>query len=153
MFTWKTGVSINLYAFLIALVIRNSSISDVENDSIRIIKECNFIEKSKSKNVLNHTVDNCNFNEIYAYPNRFILFFFSSYLHHFINKSKSLFVSSEMVQLHGSNISLDHKFKVSSSHEYDTLFLLLKNSGQVLAWQLTWGTSFKQVFPLLKNIY
>ena len=45
-------------------MINNSSISDAENDSIRIIKECNFIiEKNKSKNVLNHTVDKCNFNK------------------------------------------------------------------------------------------
>ena len=95
-------------------MINDSSISDLENDSVRITKECSFItEKNKLKNVLNHTVDNCNFNQMHAYPNWFILF--SSYLHHFINKTKSLFVTSEMVQLRGSNISLNHihlKFQV-----------------------------------------
>ena len=46
----KTGKSMNLYEFLITSVINGSSISAVEN-SIRIIKECNFIiEKNRSKN-------------------------------------------------------------------------------------------------------
>ena len=62
--------------------------------------------------------------------------FFSSYLHYFINKTKSLLVTSEMVQLRGSNISLDHTFKASSnaglvhfnkwSIKYDLLFFVLK---------------------------
>ena len=68
-----------------------------------------------------------------------------------------------MVKLRGSTISLDHTFKVSSnvglfhlnkwSIQYDSLFLVLNESGQVLAWQLTRGTSFKQVYTLLKNVY
>ena len=49
----------NIYAFLNKSVINGSSISDVEN-SIRMMKECNFIiEKNRSKNLLNHTEENC----------------------------------------------------------------------------------------------
>ena len=67
-----------------------------------------------------------------------------------------------MVKLRGSTTSLDHTFKVSSnvgffhlnkwSIQYDSLALVLNESGHVLARQLTRCTSFKQVYTLLKNV-
>ena len=68
-----------------------------------------------------------------------------------------------MVKLRGSTTSLDHTFKVSSnvgffhlnkwSVQYDSLVLVLNESGHVLARQLTRCTSFKQVYTLLKKVY
>ena len=94
---------------------------------------------------------------MHAYPCRFILFqLFTSFY-----QQSEQFVTSEMVKLRGSTISLDHTFNVSSnvglfhlnkwSIQYDPLFLVLNESGQVLAWQLTRGTSFKQVYTLFKK--
>ena len=96
---------------------------------------------------------------MHAYPSRFILF---QLITSFYQQNEQ-FITSEMVKLRGSTISLDHTFKVSSnvglfhlnkwSIQYDSLFLVLNESGQVLAWQLTRGTSFKQVYTLIKNVY
>ena len=96
---------------------------------------------------------------MHAYPSQFILFqLFTSFYH-----QNEQFVTSEMVKLSGSTISLDHTFKVSSNVElfhlnkwsiqYDSLLLVLNESGQVLAWQLARSTSFKEVYTLLKSVY
>ena len=89
--------------------------------------------------------------EMYAYPIRFILFqLFTSFY-----QQNEKFFTSEMVNLSGSTTSLDHTFKVSSNvvlfHlnkwlvQYNSLISVLNESDQVLAWQLTRGTSSKQV--------
>ena len=94
---------------------------------------------------------------MHACPSLFLLF----QLFALFYQQKEQFITSEMVKLRGSIVSLDHTFKVSSnfglfdlnkwSIQYDSLFLVLNESGQVLAWQLTRGTSFKQVHTLLKK--
>lgn len=60
-------------------------------------------------------------------------------------------------------LSSDHTFKVSANigfwhkgvwvKQYDSLFCVLNEHGQVVAWQLTKGTSFEKVRTLLTNLY
>jgi len=63
----------------------------------------------------------------------------------------------------GESISFDHTFKIASNigyiredkrwiTEYDSVFLVLNEKGQVLTWQLTKGTSFAEVTGLLKSL-
>lgn len=60
-------------------------------------------------------------------------------------------------------ISFDHTFKIASNigflrqdgrwiPEYDAVFLVLNKYGQVVIWQLTKGTSFALVRPLLQDL-
>ena len=64
----------------------------------------------------------------------------------------------------GDTISFDHTFKVVSNigylredskwiNEYDSLFIVLNDKGQVLTWQLTKQTSFGHVTPLLQDLF
>ena len=63
----------------------------------------------------------------------------------------------------GESISFDHTFKIASNigyvrvdkkwiTEYDSVFLVLNDKGQVLTWQLTKGTSFGEVTVLLQSL-
>ena len=63
----------------------------------------------------------------------------------------------------GESISFDHTFKIASNFgyvredkkwitEYDSVFLVLNDKGQVLTWQLTKGTSFGEVTVLLQSL-
>ena len=63
----------------------------------------------------------------------------------------------------GESISFDHTFKIASNigyvredkkwiTEYDSVFLVLNDRGQVLTWQLTKGTSFAEVAVLLQSL-
>ena len=59
-------------------------------------------------------------------------------------------------------LSCDHTFKVSANvgfwrkgvwvKQYDSLFCVLNECGQVVAWQLTKGTSFDKIKTLLTNL-
>ena len=62
----------------------------------------------------------------------------------------------------GESISFDHTFKVAANigfsrddgvwvHQYDSLFIVLGQNGKVLTWQLTKGTGFSQIGPLLTD--
>lgn len=62
-----------------------------------------------------------------------------------------------------NNISFDHTFKVATNigyfredrkwvHVYDSLFLVMSDTGQVLTWQLAKGTSFGEVKSLLEDL-
>ena len=64
----------------------------------------------------------------------------------------------------GSSISFDHTFKVAANigyyredkvwiPQYDSLFIVMNDEGKVLTWQLTKGTSFEQVQPLLEDLH
>lgn len=61
------------------------------------------------------------------------------------------------------SISFDHTFKSAANigylredgvwvPQYDSLFMVLGANGQILTWQLTNGTSFAKVEPLLKDL-
>ena len=63
----------------------------------------------------------------------------------------------------GESISFDHTFKVAANigfnrddgvwvHQYDSLFIVLGQNGKVLTWQLTKGTGFSQIGPLLTDL-
>ena len=63
----------------------------------------------------------------------------------------------------GESISFDHTFKIASNigyiredkrwiTEYDSVFLMLNEKGQVLTLQLTKGASFAEVTGLLKSL-
>ena len=64
----------------------------------------------------------------------------------------------------GESISFDHTFKIASNiigyvredkkliSEYDSVFFVLNDKGQVLTWQLTKGTSFAEVAMLLQSL-
>ena len=74
-----------------------------------------------------------------------------------------LFYTQKMSELSALYISADHTFKVAANigihlqdkkwvTQYDSLFCILNEKGQVVAWQLTKGTSFNQVETLLKGL-
>ena len=74
-----------------------------------------------------------------------------------------LFYTQKMSELSALYISADHTFKVAANigihlqdkkwvAQYDSLFCILNEEGQVVAWQLTKGTSFNQVETLLKGL-
>ena len=63
----------------------------------------------------------------------------------------------------GESISFDHTFKVAANigfhrddgvwvPQYDSLFIVLGQNGKVLTWQLTKGTHFSQIGPLLSDL-
>ena len=63
----------------------------------------------------------------------------------------------------GDAISFDHTFKVVANigycrddgtwvPQYDSLFIVMNERGKVLTWQLTKGTAFSQIGPLLSDL-
>ena len=81
---------------------------------------------------------------------------------------RSYFENEHMYAQHTSEIpykwlSCDHTFKVSANigfwhkgvwvKQYDSLFCVLNEHGQVVAWQLTKGTSFDKIKTLLTNLH
>ena len=61
-------------------------------------------------------------------------------------------------------ISFDHTFKVAANigflrednvwvPQYNSLFLVMNKKGQVITWQLTKGTAFVKIEPLLSELY
>ena len=81
---------------------------------------------------------------------------------------RSYFENEHMYVQHTSEIpykwlSCDHTFKVSANigfwhkgvwvKQYDSLFCVLNEHGQVVAWQLTKGTSFDKIKTLLTNLH
>lgn len=63
-----------------------------------------------------------------------------------------------------NTISFDHTFKVAANigflrednvwvPQYDSLFMVMNSKGQVITWQLTKGTSFVQIEPLLSDLH
>ena len=78
-------------------------------------------------------------------------------------KDENLYLA-EMTQIPvGESITFDHTFKVASYigflredgvwvPQYDSLFIVLSQAGRVLTWQLTKGTGFTQIGPLLSDL-
>ena len=70
----------------------------------------------------------------------------------------------EMLEIpSGDSISFDHTFKVAANigfnredgrwiQQYDSLFLVMSDSGKVVAWQLTKGTGFAQIEVILRDL-
>ena len=63
----------------------------------------------------------------------------------------------------GKSIRFDHTFKVAANigffredgrwvPQYDSLFMVMNAHGQVVTWQLTKGTLFRQIGTLLKDL-
>lgn len=63
-----------------------------------------------------------------------------------------------------NTISFDHTFKVTANigflrednvwvPQYDSVFMVMNSKGQVITWQLTKGTSFVQIEPLLSDLH
>ena len=78
-------------------------------------------------------------------------------------RESELFYTQRMSEISALYISADHTFKVAANigiflenqkwvTQYDSLFCVLNEKGQVVAWQLTKGTSFDHVQILLKNL-
>lgn len=71
-------------------------------------------------------------------------------------KEHELYYTQTMSELSALYLSADHTFKVAANigvhlpdkkrvTQYDSLFCILNEKGQVVAWQLTKGTSLKHV--------
>ena len=78
-------------------------------------------------------------------------------------KYEKLYIQEMTAIPTGDSISFDHTFKVAANigylredgkwiHEYDSLFIVLNDHGQVLSWQLTKGTSFSHIKTLLQDL-
>lgn len=78
-------------------------------------------------------------------------------------KDESLYLAEITSIPVGESISFDHTFKVAVNigfnrddgvwvHQYDSLFIVLGQNGKVLTWQLTKGTGFSQIGPLLTDL-
>ena len=78
-------------------------------------------------------------------------------------KEYDVYYTERMSQLSALYLSADHTFKVAANigvylpdnkwvTQYDSLFCILNEKGQVVAWQLTKGTSFDHVENLLKGL-
>ncbi len=82
----------------------------------------------------------------------------------FVVKAKELenFFATTMSSLMGTHLSCDHTFKLAKHigimrdgswvSQYDTLFILINDKGEVLYWQLTKGTAFSTVQDGLKSL-
>ena len=80
-----------------------------------------------------------------------------------IFKENEIFYTQRMSELSALYISADHTFKVAANigvnlpdhkwvTQYDSLFCVLNEKGQVVAWQLTKGTSFTHVEIVLDRL-
>lgn len=78
-------------------------------------------------------------------------------------EENNVFYTERMSDLSALYLSADHTFKVAANigvrlpgnkwvTQYDSLFCVLNEKGQVVAWQLTKGTSFNHVEDLLKDL-
>ena len=78
-------------------------------------------------------------------------------------KEYEVYYTERMSQLSALYLSADHTFKVAANigvhlpdnkwvTQYDSLFCILNEKGQVVAWQLTKGTSFDHVKTLLNGL-
>jgi hypothetical protein len=78
-------------------------------------------------------------------------------------EENNIFYTDRMSDLSAVYLSADHTFKVAANigvrlpdnkwiTQYDSLFCIINEKGQVVAWQLTKGTSLTRVEDLLKDL-
>ena len=170
----QTGVTRQLFDMCTSLCKKGMTFFDMESFILERRWECYInkqnILKATKKTLLSNNDDSTNEDSSTSSnfwksltsnsPSNNILAkcFFAGFLH-----NEQLYLQEMEAIPIGKCISFDHTFKVASNigylredkqwiNVYDSLFLVLNEQGKIVTWQLTKGTSFKEVLTLLQNL-